>query len=126
MRLLGVDTGRLSGLKNELVLSGLKNELVCSFELAADVAGSGIREFVNNAYGPAFLERELIGFGVDGYWSLFSSLSHSYKDINRHVSDRYSNTYNFTKLCILFTDLQKKCCMCWAPFWAVYKEDAVV
>ena len=34
--------------------------------LAADVRG-GIREFMNNADGPAFLERELVGLGVDGY-----------------------------------------------------------
>ena len=27
----------------------------------------GIREFVNDTDGPAFLERELVGLGVDGY-----------------------------------------------------------
>ena len=27
----------------------------------------GIWEFMNNADGPAFLERELVGLGVDGY-----------------------------------------------------------
>ena len=36
--------------------------------LAADVVGGGIREFMNNADGPAFLEMELVGLGVDGYW----------------------------------------------------------
>ena len=36
-------------------------------ELAADVVGGGIWEFMNNADGPAFLERELVGLGVDGY-----------------------------------------------------------
>ena len=35
--------------------------------LAADVVGGGIREFMNNVDGPAFLERELVGLGVDGY-----------------------------------------------------------
>ena len=35
--------------------------------LAADVVGDGIREFTNNADGPVFLERELVGLGVDGY-----------------------------------------------------------
>jgi hypothetical protein len=35
--------------------------------LAADVVGGGIWEFVNNMDGPAFLERELVGLGVDGY-----------------------------------------------------------
>ena len=35
--------------------------------LAADVVGGSIREFVNNKDGPAFLERELVGLGVDGY-----------------------------------------------------------
>jgi hypothetical protein len=34
--------------------------------LAADVVWSGIWEFMNNADGPAFLERELVGLGVDG------------------------------------------------------------
>ena len=28
----------------------------------------GIREFVNNMDEPVFLERELVGLGVDGYW----------------------------------------------------------
>ena len=32
--------------------------------LAADVVGGGIREFMNNVDGPAFLERELVGLGV--------------------------------------------------------------
>ena len=31
------------------------------------MVGGGIREFMNNADGPAFLERELVGLGVDGY-----------------------------------------------------------
>ena len=30
--------------------------------------GVGIREFVNDTDRPAFLERELVGLGVDGYW----------------------------------------------------------
>ena len=29
---------------------------------------AGIREFVNDTDGPAFLEMELVGLGVDGYW----------------------------------------------------------
>ena len=56
MRSLDVNTGRLSG---------LKYELVCHFKLAVDMVGGGIGEFVND--GPAFMERELMGFGVDGY-----------------------------------------------------------
>ena len=28
----------------------------------------GIREFVDDTDGPAFLEKELVGLGVDGYW----------------------------------------------------------
>ena len=35
--------------------------------LAVDVVRGGIWEFMNNADGPAFLERELVGLGVDGY-----------------------------------------------------------
>ena len=31
------------------------------------MVGDGIWEFMNNADGPAFLERELVGLGVDGY-----------------------------------------------------------
>ena len=57
MRIPNIETRRLSG---------LKNKLVCHFELAADMVGAGIREFVNDVDGPAFLERELKGFGVDG------------------------------------------------------------
>ena len=50
-----------------MLILGLKYELVCRFELAADMVGGGIRELMNDADGPAFLERELMGFGVDGY-----------------------------------------------------------
>ena len=42
--------------------------MVCSFVLTADVVGGGIREFAHDTDGPAFLERELVGLGVDGYW----------------------------------------------------------
>ena len=31
------------------------------------MVGGGIREFVNDTDEPAFLERELMGLGVDGY-----------------------------------------------------------
>ena len=58
MRLLNVDTGRLSG---------LKYKLISCFRLAADMVGGGISQSVNDTDGPAFLERELMGLGVDGY-----------------------------------------------------------
>ena len=58
MRLSDVDTGGLSE---------LKYKLICCFKLAADMVESGIREFVNDTDGQAFLERELMGLGVDGY-----------------------------------------------------------
>ena len=58
MRLSDVDTWELAG---------FQNQLICCFMLAADVVGGGIQEFVNNTDGPAFLERELEGLGVDGY-----------------------------------------------------------
>ena len=48
------DTGRLSG---------LKYKLICCFKLVGNMIGVGIREFVNNTDGPAFLERKLIGLG---------------------------------------------------------------
>ena len=57
MRFLDVDTRRLSG---------LKYKLICSFKLVADMVGRGIKLFVNDMDGPAFLERELMGLGVDG------------------------------------------------------------
>ena len=42
--------------------------MICRFMLVADVVRGGIWDFMNNADGPAFLERELMGLGVDGYW----------------------------------------------------------
>ena len=51
-------------------LVGFKDKLIYHFVLAADMIGGGggsIREFVNDKDGPAFLERELMGLGVDGY-----------------------------------------------------------
>ena len=59
MRLLTVDARGLLG---------LKYKSICHFKLVADMVGGGVREFVNDMDGPAFLERELIGLGVDGYW----------------------------------------------------------
>ena len=58
VRLSNVDTGRLTG---------LKYKLICHFKLAVDMVGDGIREFVNDMDEPAFLERELMRMGVDGY-----------------------------------------------------------
>jgi hypothetical protein len=54
VRLLYVDTGRLSR---------LKYKLICHFKLVVDM----VREFVNDTVGPAFLEREVMGLGVDRY-----------------------------------------------------------
>ena len=48
-------------------LAGFQNELIRRFMLAANVVGGGIWEFMNNTDGLAFLERELVGLGVDGY-----------------------------------------------------------
>jgi hypothetical protein len=48
-------------------LTGFQNKLIRRFMLAADMVGDGIRKFLNNADGSAFLERELVGLGVDGY-----------------------------------------------------------
>ena len=58
MRLSDVDTWEFAEFQNEPIRR---------FMLAADVVGGGIWEFMNNADGPAFLERELVGLGVDGY-----------------------------------------------------------
>ena len=48
-------------------LFGLEDRLLCSFKLAADMSRSAIREFVNYANGPAFLDKKLTRFGVDRY-----------------------------------------------------------
>ena len=39
----------------------MKYKLICHFKLAKDMVEGGIREFVNDAERPAFLERELMG-----------------------------------------------------------------
>ena len=46
----------------------MKYKLICSFKLLAVMVGGGSREFVNDVDGSSFLERELMGLGVDGYW----------------------------------------------------------
>ena len=50
-------------------LVGFQNQMICRFLLAADVVRGGIWEFENNADGPAFLKRELVGLGVE-CWSI--------------------------------------------------------
>jgi hypothetical protein len=57
---------RLSNVDTE-ELAGFKDKLICHFKLAADMVGGDIWEFVNDMDGPAFLERELMGLGVDWY-----------------------------------------------------------
>ena len=47
---------------------GLKYKFICHFQLTAEMVRGGIREFVNNTDGPAFLKRELMGLDVDAYW----------------------------------------------------------
>ena len=46
-------------------LARFQNLLISSFMLVAYVVGGGIREFMNNPDGPTFLERELVGLGMD-------------------------------------------------------------
>ena len=48
-------------------MMGLRKKLICYFQLAADMVRGDIREFVNDKDGSAFLEREPMGLGVDGY-----------------------------------------------------------
>ena len=53
-------------------LSGLKYRLVCCFKLALDVVGGSVWGYVYDIDRPAFLKRELVGFGVDMYqWLKF-------------------------------------------------------
>ena len=58
VRLSNVGAGRLLG---------LKYRLICLFKLAADMVGGGIWKFVNDTERLAFLERELMRLGVNGY-----------------------------------------------------------
>ena len=48
--------------------SGLKDKLMYCSKLATDMVRGGIQKFVNDTDEPAFLERKLMGLGVDGYW----------------------------------------------------------
>ena len=48
-------------------LAGFQNGLISRFILAADMVAGGIREFVNDMDRPEFLERELMGLGMDEY-----------------------------------------------------------
>ena len=57
-RLTDIDTG---------ILSGMKYKIVCRFKLAMDMVGSGVRDFVYDVDGPAFLKREL---GMDRCWKV--------------------------------------------------------
>ena len=64
------ETGRKGGgglVRLSDVLVGFQNQLIRRFMLVADVIGGVVREFMNNADRPAFLERELVGLGVEGY-----------------------------------------------------------
>ena len=47
-------------------LAGLTDNLMSHFKLAVDMVRCGIREFVNDTDGSAFLESQLMGLGVDG------------------------------------------------------------
>ena len=46
--------------------AGLTDELRSHFKLAVDMVRGGIREFVNDTDGPAFLESQLMGLAMDG------------------------------------------------------------
>ena len=48
-------------------LSKVDTEKLTGLILVADMVGGGIREFVIDMDGPACLERELMGLGVDEY-----------------------------------------------------------
>ena len=46
-------------------MPGLKDKLACCFKLMVDMVTGGIREFVYDMDGTAFLKKKLVGFGVD-------------------------------------------------------------
>ena len=54
VRLSDIDTWELAGFQNQLIRRFM-------------LVGGGIREFVDDTNGSAFLERELVGLGADGY-----------------------------------------------------------
>ena len=41
--------------------------MACCLKCVVDMVGDGIREFVNDTDGSAFLKNEAVGFGVDRY-----------------------------------------------------------
>ena len=45
----------------------MKDKLVCNFKLVAAMVGDGVREFVYNVDGSAFLKRELVASGMNRY-----------------------------------------------------------
>ena len=51
-----------------LGIGGILEPVDMPFNMGVDLVEGGIREFVDGTDGPAFLERELVGLGVDGYW----------------------------------------------------------
>ena len=46
---------------------GYQKTIRIEVQVDEDIVRGSIREFVNNADGPAFLERTLMGLGVDEY-----------------------------------------------------------
>ena len=44
----------------------MEDKLVCCFKLAANVVKVGVWQFVYDTNRPAFLERDLVGLGVNG------------------------------------------------------------
>ena len=58
VRLSDVDTRKLAG---------FQNELICNFILAVDMVEWHLGVFLKDTDGTSYLERELVGLGVDGY-----------------------------------------------------------
>ena len=46
----------------------MEDKLVYCFKLAANLVRSGVWQFVYDTNRPAFLERDLMGLGVNGNW----------------------------------------------------------
>ena len=44
----------------------MEDELVCCFKLAVNLVWGGVWQFVYDTDRPAFLERDLVGLGVNG------------------------------------------------------------
>ena len=61
---LSANTGAFIGCRHRLTI--ILSSAIETFKIGGGYGQGWLREFVNDTDGPAFLERELVGLGVDG------------------------------------------------------------